>query len=546
MLTAHHITKTFNIKKVLEDVSFSLNPADHIGLTGPNGSGKTTLLKILLGQIEPDQGVITRNPNNLQIGYLAQAFEFQPNATIGALVSKARGNPENIERNLEALAKALVSHPENEGLQIAFDTALRKLESPRFPKVHPQVILEKFNLADIPKDTSLSILSGGQKTRLGLALLLLNEPDILILDEPTNHLDILMLEWLEEWINKFEGGALIVSHDRAFLDNTVNRIFDLDPITHTIKEYRGNYSQYLQQYLRTQEKQLAAYHDQVYEIRRIRQDIAKTKRQAYHVEQTTTSREPNPRRYAKKVARKAKSREKKLERFLNSDERVDKPIQSWQMKLDFQKKEHQSKDVLRFENLSVGYPNQNPLIKGLNMYVRSGARIVLTGPNGSGKTTLLRTIVDHFEPIAGKINLGSKIRVGYMAQEQEWLPDDQNALETIQSHAPINETDARSFLHYFLFSGDDVLLPLKKLSFGERSRLELAILIVKGCDFLLLDEPINHLDIPSRSRFEQALSQFNGTVLAVVHDRYFIQRFASELWTLDNSGTLKVHTIRTE
>ena len=326
MLTAHHITKTFNIKKVLEDVSFSLNPADHIGLTGPNGSGKTTLLKILLGQIEPDQGVITRNPINLEIGYLAQAFEFQPDATIGALISQARGNLENIERNLEALAKALVSHPENEGLQIAFDAALRKLESPRLPKVHPQVILGKFNLADIPKDTSLSILSGGQKTRLGLALLLLNEPDILILDEPTNHLDILMLEWLEEWINKFEGGALIVSHDRAFLDNTVNRILDLDPITHTIKEYRGNYSQYHQQYLHTQEKQLSAYHDQVYEIRRIRQDIAKTKRQAYHVEQTTTSREPNPRRYAKKVARKAKSREKKLERFLNSDERVDKPI----------------------------------------------------------------------------------------------------------------------------------------------------------------------------------------------------------------------------
>ncbi len=180
------------------------------------------------------------------------------------------------------------------------------------------------------------------------------------------------------------------------------------------------------------------------------------------------------------------------------------------------------------------------------MYVRSGARIVLTGPNGSGKTTLLRTIVDHLEPIAGKIYLGSKIRIGYMAQEQEWLSDDQNALETIQSHAPINETDARSFLHYFLFSGDDVLLPLKKLSFGERSRLELAILIVKGCDFLLLDEPINHLDIPSRSRFEQALSQFNGTVLAVVHDRYFIHRFASELWTLDNLGTLKVNTIRTK
>ena len=546
MLAVHHISKAFNVKKVLDDVSFSLNQADHIGLIGPNGSGKTTLLKIILGQIEPDQGIITRNPNNLEIGYIAQAFELQPDATIGALVSQAMGNLENIERNLESIAKALATHPESEELQIAFDTDLRKIESSQFPKVHPQVIMETFNLADIPQDTSVSILSGGQKTRLSLALLLLKEPEVLILDEPTNHLDIPMLERLEEWINKFEGGTLIVSHDRTFLDNTVNRILDLDPVTHTLKEYRGNYSQYLEQYLHNQEKQLSTYRDQVYEVRRIRQDIAKTKRQAYHVEQTTTSREPTIRRYAKKVARKAKSREKKLERFLNSDDRVEKPMQSWQMKLDFPVREHQSQDVLRLENLAVGYPNQNPLIKDLNRYVRSGTRIALTGPNGRGKTTLLRTIIGHLEPVAGRIYLGPKIRIGYMAQEQEMILDNLNALETIQSQAPINETEARSFLHFFLFSGDDVLLPSKDLSFGERSRLELAILVVKGNDFLILDEPVNHLDIPSRSRFEQALSQFNGTVLAVVHDRYFIQRFASELWILDDSGALKVNSIGTD
>jgi len=543
MLTAHHISKEFNTKKVLEDISFSLNLADHIGLIGPNGCGKTTLLKILIGRIEPDQGVVTRNPKNLEIGYLAQAFEIQPGAKIGELIAQSIDSPEQIEPKLESLARALASHPDNEKLQIEYDTTLRKLESSQQPKIHPQVILETFDLADIPADTSVSILSGGQKTRLGLALLLLNEPNIIILDEPTNHLDILMLEWLEEWINEFEGGALIVSHDRTFLDNTVNRIIDLDSITHTIKEYPGNYSQYLEQYLHDQEIQLSAYHDQVNEIQRIRQDIARTKRHAYHVEQTTTSREPNPRRYAKKVARKAKSREKKLERFLNSDERVDKPIQSWQMKLEFQKKEHQSQDVFRLENLSVGYPNQNPLIKGLNMYVRSGARIALTGPNGSGKTTLLRTITGQIEPITGKIYLGPNIRIGYMTQEQELLPENLNAIEIIQSSAPINETDARSFLHFFLFSGDEVFLPLKELSFGERSRLELAILVVQGCDLVLLDEPINHLDIPSRSRFEQALSQFRGTVLAVLHDRYFIQRFASELWILDDSGNFRVDTI---
>ncbi len=544
MLTAHHISKSFNIKQVLKDVSFSINPGDRIGLIGPNGCGKTTLIKIILGQIEPDQGVITRNPPDIKIGYLAQAIEFSQDLTIGDFVSQAWDDPKKIESELGRLANDLASQPEDEELQTAYDIVLRKFETSQMPKIQPQAILEKFNLADISKGTMLAWLSGGQKTRLGLALLLLNEPQILILDEPTNHLDISMLEWLEEWINSFNGGALIVSHDRTFLDNTVTRTLDLDPITHNIKEYPGNYSQYLQEYLQEQERQLSAYRDQIYEVRRIRQDIARTKRQAYHVEQTTTSREPNIRRYAKKVARKAKSREKKLERFLNSDERVEKPIRSWQMKLEFKEKEHQGRDVLRTENLIIGYPNQKPLIKDLNCFIRSGCRIAFTGPNGSGKTSLLRTIAGHIKPIEGSMYLGQSIQIGYMAQEQEMLPEDLNALEFILSQVAISETEARSFLHYFLFAGDDVLIPLGKLSLGERSRLELANLVLQGNNFLLLDEPINHLDIPSRSRFEQALNKFNGTVLAVVHDRYFIQRFASELWILDDSGILKVETIQ--
>jgi ATP-binding cassette subfamily F protein 3 len=206
------------------------------------------------------------------------------------------------------------------------------------------------------------------------------------------------------------------------------------------------------------------------------------------------------------------------------------------MKLEFQQKNHRSQDVLRLVNLSVGFENQQPLIKDLNFSIRSGARIALTGPNGRGKTTLLRTIAGSLEPQAGTIHLGPSIKLGYMSQEQELLDMSKNALSTILSDAHINETDARSFLHFFLFSGDDALRPVMELSFGERARLTLATLVVQGCNFLLLDEPINHLDIPSRSRFEQALTQFNGTVLAVVHDRYFIQRFASETWILDELG----------
>jgi ATP-binding cassette subfamily F protein 3 len=314
----------------------------------------------------------------------------------------------------------------------------------------------------------------------------------------------------------------------------------LDPITKNITQYQGNFSEYLEQYMNTQEKQIAAYKDQVYEIRKMKQDIAKTKNQAYKVEITTTSRQPNVRRYAKKVARKAKSREKKLDRYLNSPERINKPNRSWQMKVEFSDKKHHSQAIARFINLSVGYSENAILLTDFNHSIQHGTRISLTGANGSGKTTLLRTIAGNLEPISGSVIIGENIRMGYLAQEQETLSSEMNAFETIQEKAILDETDIRSFLHHFLFSGDDVFIPVEDLSLGERSRLQLAALIIEGCDFLLLDEPINHLDIPSRIQFEQALSQFDGTILAVMHDRYFIQRFANEIWILDNFGCIHI------
>ncbi len=543
MLTVHQISKKFNINDVLVDVSFNLNRGDRVGLIGPNGCGKTTLLDIIVGNEVPDRGVITRTPNDLKIGYLQQAFKFQLGETLGEIISRSFGLSQQLENELANMASDLAAEPDQEDLQVAYDSLLSKFATRSSPSIHPQAILEKLGLGGLPEDILVSTLSGGQKSRLALALVLLSEPDALILDEPTNHLDITILEWLESWLKSFSGGMLIVSHDRTFLDNIVNRIIDLDPETHTIAEYRGNYSEYLEQYLQKRDKQLSAYRDQQYEIRRIRQDIAGTKQQAYRVEQTTTSRQPGPRRYAKKVARKAKAREKKLKRYLESDERIDKPRQSWQMRLEFSQDEHQSQDVLRVERLFTGYPNTNPLLEDLNFHIQAGDRIALTGPNGSGKTTLLRTIAGILEPVSGRIRLGKNIQIGYMAQEQESLDQNLTALEVIQSQAPIGETDARSFLHYFLFAGDDVLRKSGDLSFGERARLELARLVIQGCNFLLLDEPINHLDIPSRSRFEQALTQFDGTVLAVVHDRYFIRKFATEVWVLNKSGLSDESTI---
>ena len=532
MLTAHNLCKAYGLSPILENITFSINAGERVGLIGPNGSGKSTLMHLLTGQERPDSGHITLTPPNLRVGYLAQGFLPDEAQTLGNLLHQTVGDPDELEAELGQLALALVEKPEQEEIQLAYDATLEKLSRADYGRIQP--LLATFQIDQLDDTLPVRSLSGGQKTRLALVLILLDEPRLLLLDEPTNHLDIGMLEWLETWLRGFNGGVLIVSHDRTFLDQTVTHILDLNPHSHTIREYAGNYSSYLQQYLSEQEKHLSTWKDQTYEIRRMKQDIQRTFEQARSVERSTTPRQPNVRRLAKKVAQKAKSREKKLDRYIAADERVEKPLRSWQMKLNLEEAPHLGKDVLFLEDLAVGYSGYAPLLQKINQQAQVGERIILTGINGSGKTTLLRTIARQLEPVAGRVRLGQSVQLGYMSQEQELLDPDDTPLSTIQAVAPLNETDARSFLHYFLFTGDDALRPNAQLSYGERARLALARLVASGCNFLLLDEPTNHLDIPSRTMFEEALSQFEGTILAVVHDRYFIEQFATKIWLVDD------------
>ncbi len=539
MLTVHAISKSFIIAPVLTEVSFNLNPGERLGLVGPNGCGKTTLLRILAGLEPPDSGSFQFDPPDLRLGYLPQGLAPEPDDTLGSFLDRLAGDEVALGARLEALATELAGSPAQRDLQQAYDRLLSRLQVASQSQTHRSEVLAALGLQRFPADAPVAHLSGGQKTRLALSGVLLSSPQLLLLDEPTNHLDIEMLEWLEDWLVDSpltrSAAALVVSHDRVFLDRTVSGILELDPTTHRLRQYAGDYSAYLEQKQAERDHQWQAYTDQ-------QEEIARLSRAATVIRSESTFKRGGKADSGDKFAKgffanrskehvkRAKQIEKRLERLLTED-KVDKPRQSWQMKLDFNQAGASGRQALVLEDLSVGY-GELALLRQLNQVVRYGDRIALVGPNGSGKTSLLNTIAGQIPPLAGASRLGSAVRLGYMAQEQDTLDPALDALQTIRRLAPLSETDARTYLHQYLFSGDDVFTPVSSLSYGERARLMLACLVASGCNFLLLDEPVNHLDIPSRARFEQALANFSGTVIAAVHDRYFISSFAATLWEI--------------
>ena len=542
MLAVNNISKNYGLETVLSSISFSLNRGERLGLVGPNGCGKTTLLRIIAGEERADSGSVQLIPGGLRYGYLPQGLSPDPEDTLGGFLDlDEQGQPKPVE-DVETLARLLALNPEKEALQQAYDRALDRLAAGSENARRAPEVLRGLGLGEYPFDTPLGILSGGQKTRLALARVLLADPQLLLLDEPTNHLDLEMLEWLEQWLSGFPGAVLIVSHDRAFLDGTATSILEIDLHTHQASQYPGNYSQYLQAKLAERERQWQEYKDQQDEIARLSAAAARVTEYAGFKkggkgdsgDKFATGFYANR---TKSTIKLAKQIERRIDRLKNEDA-VEKPAQSWQMKLEFSGTPASGRDVLVLEDLAVGY-GEDVLLSGITLTLRYGARAVLVGANGTGKTTLLRTIAGRLEPLAGRCRTGSSVQLGYMTQEQEDLDPQLNPFETILKLSPVSETEARTFLHRFLFSGDDVFVPVGSLSYGERARLSLACLVSQGCNFLLLDEPINHLDIPSRARFEQALEAFEGTVLAVVHDRYFISGFASEIWQVQDGTVVR-------
>ncbi len=538
MLQASNLSKCYGENLIFEHVNLILNAGERVGLVGPNGCGKTTLLRILVGEEEPDEGSVSCAVPRTQIGYLPQALAYEPDARVqDVMVGSPELNEEALAAQVQRLAEQLATAQGAawQALEREYAAAMSKLDEAtrRLPRHLVERVLAGLGLADVPLDAPVRTLSGGQRTRLGLARILARNPALLLLDEPTNHLDIAALAWLEEYLCGYEGGMLVVSHDRAFLDRLVTRVWEIDPLRHALASYEGNYSDYARAKAREREKQWQAYKEQQERIAQSEGAVRQLKGQARKIEKETIHF--HYRKIAKKVARQAVVRQRRIERLLASEERVDKPQLTWKMKLEFVETPPSGQDVLTLTDLAKRY-GERTLFEGVNLTLRRGERIMLVGPNGSGKTTLLRIIAGEVPPSAGRAQLGANVRLGYFAQDQDNLDGALTPLESVRRVAALDETEARSFLHFFLFSGDDVFVPVGKLSFGERARLALGVLVLQGCNLLLLDEPINHLDIPSRDKFEQALSSYEGTILAVAHDRYFIERFATGVWAVERGA----------
>ncbi len=528
MLVVSDLSKRFPGAEshILQNISFIVNAGERVGLIGPNGSGKSTLLQIIAGEIMPDSGSVQHSPSSVRVGYLAQGVVVDETQTVEAVLlpqaQALRAAESDVARLAEAVAAGAAS------AESAYDAALARLVdlSMVVDSGIQQKALHHLGLSGVTLDTPVRALSGGQKTRLMLVAILVSQPDLLLLDEPTNHLDVEALAWLEDWLLDFRGGVLIVSHDRAFLDRVVNCVVALDPETATCRVFAGGYSDYVATIRVERDRQWSEWKDQEVEIARLKWDASRMMARAVRKENATQN--DHQRQLAKKVAHKAKAKETRLRRYLESDERVEKPKPTWDVKMDFGEIAPIRSAAVELVDVSVGY--DSPLLAGLSLTVRSRERIAIMGPNGHGKTTLLRTIIGELPPLSGTVQIGGSVRTGYLAQEQDVLDPALCAVETIQREARMDHTEARSFLHFFLFSGDDGLRPVGALSYGERTRLMLARLVARGANLLVLDEPLNHLDLPSREKFEQALSNYPGSVLAIVHDRYFVDRFAHTIW----------------
>lgn len=504
------LEKSFGIAPVFSNVSFEIKQGDRLGLVGPNGAGKSTLLKCILGLEERDGGQVIQSPV-ATIGYLQQDVDLG-DASLAEEISAAWADVHRLEEQLEALMQAMAEGQDSEDNLQRLDYLQNRLEwlGGYDYEQKTKRIVYGLGFTDEDLDKPASSFSGGQKTRINLAKALVRQPDFLFLDEPTNHLDMEMLEWLEGYLRSYQGGILLVSHDRYFMDRIVTGVVELNH--HKATTYRGNYSRYLRQREERAAADLAAYEKQQEYIKKTEEYIEKYR--------------------AGIKSKMARGRQSQLNRL----ERLEAPETTATLRFTFPPAEMSADRVLRVEHAYVGYEANHPIVKDVNFEIRRGESVALIGPNGAGKSTLVKAIVGDLFPQEGDIRLGNRVNIGYFSQEHEELHEQWQVVEEVMNSFNYSEDKARHVLGAFLFRGDDVFKRIGDLSGGERARVALLKLFLQGHNFLVLDEPTNHLDIPTREVVESALKEFNGTCFIISHDRYFLDQVATRILAFEDGG----------
>ena len=522
VLSANNLTKTYGTDVIIDKASFHLNAGDKVGIIGRNGAGKTTLLNMLTGELPCDEGEFFVSQNT-RIGYLKQRDNFSSEGTVLEEIEGIFSGLRELENEIAELSDKVAENPHDTGLINRLDELQHRFDREGGYTYKSEMIgiLNSMAFDESFYNKKISSLSGGERTRLALAALLLEKPDILLLDEPTNHLDIGTLKWLEQYLEAYRGTIMIVSHDRYFLDRTVNRIFEVE--NHKVYSYQGKYSDYAAQKKLRRETELRAYNNQQREIARQEEMIRRMKQ-----------------RGTEHLAKRAASREKRLDML----ERIEYPeSEMGKMKINFKENFPSGGDVIMAENLEKSFgrgAEHRELFHGVNLDIKRGERICILGPNGVGKTTLLRVLLGELTPDAGYLKIGHNVAFGYYDQGQLLLSDANTVLEELkESYRLYTDTEMRSILGRFLFRGEEVFLPVGSLSGGEKARLSLLKLMLSGANTLILDEPTNHLDIESKEVFEEALMEFPGTVIVVSHDRYFLQRIPTRILELTQDGVIE-------
>ena len=511
-ITVSGLIKSFEIgKNILDGLSFTVNPGERVGILGPNGCGKTTLFRILTGALDFDEGQVSV-PSGKRIGLISQIPVFPEGWTVEDVLRSAHRRLYALSDRLEELTLSM-EQDSSPALLREYDKLsddFRRLGGYSMESDRNRVA----NGLQIPaaqREQLFDSLSGGEKTRVNLARLILEDTDILLLDEPTNHLDLRATEWLEDYILHFKGTVLTISHDRWFLDRVVERCIEISD--GKAEFYSGNYSFYVQERQRRFEEKLKQYEKDQAKIEQLQRAAEQMHLWAFMG--------------ADKLHKRAFSMEKRIEKL----QRSEKPTERKKLSVKFKEREFEGDEVLVAEGLSKRY-GEKQLFSGLSLNVAGGERIALIGDNGTGKTSLLKLIMDQEQPDEGWLYRGPAVRTAYLPQIVQFTKDSRSALDTMLYDCRCEPQEARNRLAAFGFRGEDVFKPVGALSGGERSRLKLCMLMGSDINFLILDEPTNHLDIASREWMEDALSDYEQTLLFVSHDRYFIEKFATRIWAL--------------